>query len=351
MLPSDQIEVHCISDVHRRLFLQSHCDVLVNLSDNHRLRLFSASETSSMPYQPHSIDTASGVPTETGTDVGLNIAIVQRHLETQWIGKNLLYCRETDSTQDVLRETFDGVIAGSVALTGCQRAGRGRRGTEWVSPSGSVAMSIAVRVSREHPERLAFLQYVAALAVVDAVSAEPQWSGLSVRIKWPNDVYADGEKIGGVLCEGVFRDGEFHVTVGIGMNITNACPTTCLRDAVSRAGGVAQEEHMREIFVGKYLSAFEKAFDEFCSQGFTGRLRERYLSAWLHSGQMVRLGGPDGPKAVVEGIAPNGAVRVFREDLRAFQDLPPDVTSLNMRENVIKEKEVSPRLKMEARTR
>lgn len=341
MLPGDELEVHCLSDLHRTLFLQSHCDVLVSLSENHRIRLFSASETSSMQYRPDSADTDSGSRREPETDANLNISIVQRHLETQWIGKNMIYCRETDSTQDVLRGTFEGVIAGSVALTGCQRAGRGRRGTEWFSPGGSIALSIAVRVPREHPERLTFLQYVAALAAVDAVSEEPDWSSACMRIKWPNDVYADGEKIGGVLCEGVFRDGQFQVTVGIGMNITNGSPTTCLRDAVSRSGGNVEGLHMREIFIGRYLSAFERDFDEFCERGFAGRLKERYLSSWMHSGQIVRLGGSDGPEAVVEGIAPDGSIRVFRKDLEAFQDLPPDVSSLDVWESIIKPKEVT----------
>lgn len=35
--------------------------------------------------------------------------------------------------------------------------------------------------------------------------------GLGVRIKWPNDLYIGTEKLGGVLCNSVFRDRQFQV--------------------------------------------------------------------------------------------------------------------------------------------
>lgn len=306
------------------------------------MRIFSESETHSNSYEPHNVDPESGRPSETGKDVGLDIAVIQRYVETSWIANIIFYCPQTGSTQDILRKIFPEVKSGCVAVTGLQRSGRGRRGAEWVCPVGSVAMSIAVCVPREHPEHLTFLQYLAALSAVDAIRSEPQWRQTNVRIKWPNDVYADGEKIGGVLCEGSFRGDRFHVAVGVGMNITNSRPTTCLRDAVLRSGGAADEKHMREIFTARYLTAFERVFEEFCERGFVGRVRERYLMFWMHSGQVVRLGGPNGPKAVVQGIAPSGAVRVFRHDLQALQELPPDVTSLDLKEGIMKEKVIGP---------
>lgn len=338
----EDVEVHCLTRPRHEVFLQKHGDTLLRLNDSHRVRIFSGGETAAAPYLPYLKDAETGSPSVNGTDAGLNISLIQKHLSTIWLGQTLLYCRETGSTQDILTRLFPGANAGAVALSGWQTAGRGRRGAEWQSPAGSVALSIAVRVPCELTERLTFLQYVAALAVADAVAAEPTWKATEIQIKWPNDVYASGAKIGGVLCEAALRGGEFHVTVGVGVNVTNARPTTCLRNAVEQAGGNVSQEGMRELFVARYLMAFEKLFDEFSERGFEGRIKERYLKAWMHEGQVLHIGGKDGPKAVVHGLAPNGWVRVFREDLQAFQDLAPDVNSLDVGENVIRDKERGP---------
>lgn len=300
--------------------------------------MFTREETAASPYSPYLMDTQTGLRSPQGKDAGLNVALLQRYLSTLWFGHTLLYCRETSSTQDILNRLFTGIDPGAVVISGWQTAGRGRRGAEWQCPAGSVALSIAVRVHRDYPERLNFLQYLAALAVADAVASEPAWSETSIRIKWPNDVFAKNVKIGGVLCEATLRGAEFHITVGVGVNITNAKPTACLREAVEETTGSADEEGMRELFIARYLTAFEKLFNEFNARGFTGRIMERYLKLWMHEGQVLRIGGHDGPSAVVRGLAPNGWVRVFRDDLQAFQDLAPEVTSLDVSQGIIREK-------------
>ena len=49
-----------------------------------------------------------------------------------------------------------------------------------------------------------------------------------MRIKWPNDVYGVGLKLGGVLCQSAYRGGRFQVVVGVGLNLANRAPTTCV---------------------------------------------------------------------------------------------------------------------------
>lgn len=44
-----------------------------------------------------------------------------------------------------------------------------------------------------------------------------QFQGLpyiDVKIKWPNDLYLNGLKVGGVLCTSTYRSKKFHVSVG-----------------------------------------------------------------------------------------------------------------------------------------
>ena len=70
-------------------------------------------------------------------------------------------------------------------------AGRGRGNNVWVSPAGSLILSTVVR----HPSSLlthapiVFLQYLAALAVVEGVKTyDIGYKNMPVKLKWPNDI-------------------------------------------------------------------------------------------------------------------------------------------------------------------
>jgi biotin--protein ligase len=59
-----------------------------------------------------------------------------------------------------------------------------------------------------------------------------QGNTVDVRIKWPNDIYAQQLKIGGVLCQSAYRDQKFQVVIGVGLNVSNRDPTTCINAIV-----------------------------------------------------------------------------------------------------------------------
>lgn len=48
---------------------------------------------------------------------------------------------------------------------------------------------------------------------------------LDVKIKWPNDLYLNGLKVGGVLCTSTSRSKKFNISVGKYhyMNFFTAC--------------------------------------------------------------------------------------------------------------------------------
>jgi biotin--protein ligase len=85
-------------------------------------------------------------------------------------------------------------------------------------------MSLFLRTSLSHlpAQNLVFVQYLFALAVVEACRENAvlgTW-GKSVRLKWPNDLYAvvgDGEKrkLGGILVNTNFTGGKVEMVLGI----------------------------------------------------------------------------------------------------------------------------------------
>ena len=98
-----------------------------------------------------------------------------------------------------------------------QSAGRGRRGAGWESPAGNLHMTIALASDAAGP---ALAPLKAAVLVARFIEAR---CGLRVTLKWPNDLFFGGAKIGGLLLEGSWRGGvPGAISVGIGLNLLDA---------------------------------------------------------------------------------------------------------------------------------
>jgi len=97
-----------------------------------------------------------------------------------------------------------------------QSAGRGRRARPWFAPpGGALCMSLGwsfATLPREAPS-LSLAMGVCALRALAPLSAAP------VQLKWPNDLYAEGRKLGGILIELQAESaGPAFVVIGIGIN-------------------------------------------------------------------------------------------------------------------------------------
>ncbi len=123
-----------------------------------------------------------------------------------------------DSTNaEALRLLSAGAQPPFVVLAETQRAGRGRRGRKWISPvAQNLYYSLAYRITGGF-QQLSGLSLVAGLAVMVSLR------NLGVRqagLKWPNDVYAGGKKLAGVLLELSGDPADVcHVVIGIGINV------------------------------------------------------------------------------------------------------------------------------------
>jgi BirA family biotin operon repressor/biotin-[acetyl-CoA-carboxylase] ligase len=97
-----------------------------------------------------------------------------------------------------------------------QSAGRGRRGSQWVSPPGNLYASLVVGEPAP-PAQSAQLSYVAALALYDAIANCAPQLGLALKLKWPNDLLVGSAKCAGILIEAE-SEPVFSVAIGFGVN-------------------------------------------------------------------------------------------------------------------------------------
>ena len=123
-----------------------------------------------------------------------------------------------ESTMDIAREkALRGDAAGTVIMADFQTKGRGRQGRGWFAPTGANVCLTAVG----GPIAAAATWRIALLAGVAAAEAVHTVTGIAARVRFPNDVYVDGAKLGGILVETVPHPTPGFVTplIGIGVNI------------------------------------------------------------------------------------------------------------------------------------
>ena len=118
--------------------------------------------------------------------------------------KKVVYAPEIDSTNnEAKRNAENGAKDGTLYITESQTGGRGRRGRQWVSPSGSgIWMTLLLR-PQINPANASMLTIVAAMAVTMAIRRAVAETGADVEchIKWPNDVVINKKKVCGILTE------------------------------------------------------------------------------------------------------------------------------------------------------
>ena len=149
------------------------------------------------------------------TGDSLSPSSITDNLGTRFIGQRVIYFRRTTSTNDkAKREAQRGAAEGTVFITEEQTRGKGRIKRLWLSPRGSIALSIILYPPVAHLPSLVML---ASLAVVHCIK---MLTGLESGVKWPNDVLINGKKVSGILIESDVRgDRVDHAVIGIGINV------------------------------------------------------------------------------------------------------------------------------------
>ncbi|TFG73153.1 MAG: biotin--[acetyl-CoA-carboxylase] ligase [Solirubrobacterales bacterium] len=127
-------------------------------------------------------------------------------------GRPHIHHSEIDSTNERARElAIEGAESGTVVTASSQTAGRGRHGRRWVAPPDRALLYSAIL--RPLDLRHLLLPLAVPLAVCEACESLAE---VECKIKWPNDIWLEEHKLGGVLIEA--RPPEWAV-IGVGVNV------------------------------------------------------------------------------------------------------------------------------------
>ncbi|MGH8127117.1 MAG: biotin--[acetyl-CoA-carboxylase] ligase [Gammaproteobacteria bacterium] len=189
----------------------------------------------------------------------------------------------------------------SLCLAETQTAGRGRRGHAWVQPFASgLALSYGLPLRMVRVDGLAIAMAVA-VAEALAVCGFP-----GIGLKWPNDLYARGAKLGGVMVEAA-GGREPRLVIGVGLNV-HAAPALDGRVTVALADLAPVSS--RNVLAIKVARALAAALLKFERSGFEP-FAHKFAQLDVLAGRQVQLAnGDDTVSGVARGVGPLGEIVV-----------------------------------------
>ncbi len=225
-----------------------------------------------------------------------------------FVGQKQIYLPYCHSTNDVALELskksdfFDGTLV----ITDFQTAGRGQRGTVWESSSGqNLTMSLLIDSSFLKLQQQFELSMCAAVAALAAIKS---FFSAKAEVKWPNDLYLNNKKVGGILIENSLREGNLRTSViGVGINISqttfeNPRATSLFNEGI---------EVSREVFSERFCEYFE-TYLLMIKQGQS--LRDIYLINLLGMNEKRKyVVGEQEFYGVIKGIDKDGLLIVDSE--------------------------------------
>lgn len=136
----------------------------------------------------------------------------------QYVNPQFLHIEEIESTNDFIMEKYKlgEMKSGDVVLADFQSEGRGQRGKVWqVQPGDGLLASIVADLNDWKIKNIISLNHIISLSIQKFL----QLIVKDVKIKWPNDIMVDNQKICGILIENKLSSTHRTSVIGIGINL------------------------------------------------------------------------------------------------------------------------------------
>jgi BirA family biotin operon repressor/biotin-[acetyl-CoA-carboxylase] ligase len=230
----------------------------------------------------------------------ISIEQIRDGLTTRWLGRTIHCYDAVESTNlTAIELAQQGEPEGTVILADEQLSGRGRGSRSWHSPAGvGIYCSIVLR-PKMAPAKAQLITLMAGVSIVKAIALR---TGLSPRVKWPNDIMINDKKVAGILLESRVSGGQIgYSVIGFGINVNNGS-ADLPEDIRVNASSLLMELKKpvdRSTLVIEIFSELERLYHRFQREDFPVILEQwRHYSSTL--GQRVRIWQKD---KATEGIA------------------------------------------------
>jgi BirA family biotin operon repressor/biotin-[acetyl-CoA-carboxylase] ligase len=203
-----------------------------------------------------------------------------------------------------------------ICIAELQHAGRGRLGRRWFAAfGGGITMSLGWTCS-DVVRTLPALSLGVGVAVSRALARA---GALGIQLKWPNDIWFDDRKLGGVLIElRAEAGGPAHVVIGVGVNVS--LPEAARREIESGGAAVAavadacKEPVSRNMVAGAILDELLSMLLQYERFGFAA-----FRDAWtaldgLNGRDAQVVVGDNAVSGIARGVDAEGALLLETKD-------------------------------------
>jgi BirA family biotin operon repressor/biotin-[acetyl-CoA-carboxylase] ligase len=203
-----------------------------------------------------------------------------------------------------------------VCMAELQLAGRGRLGRRWIAPfGGGIAMSLGWTCS-DVVRTLPALSLGVGVAVSRALTRA---GAHGISLKWPNDIWFNDRKLGGVLIElRAEAGGPAHVVIGVGINVS--LPAEARREietagtAVAAVADACKEPVSRNVVAGAILDELLSMLVQYERLGFAA-FRDAWVALDGLNGRPAQvLVGETAIVGIARGVDADGALLLETKD-------------------------------------
>jgi len=176
----------------------------------------------------------------------------------------------------------EGAEPGTVIWAREQKLGRGRYGRSWHSPVGNLYLSVIQRPNCL-PSDATQLGFVAGVALAEALLS---LTNITITLKWPNDILANGKKASGILLESSSNSNKSleWLVIGVGVNVEKYPSDIDKSTSLHQEGSIVNVEQVLCTFLHFYFLNVEK----WVNNGFD-LIRERWLSLSINQGTDIKV--------------------------------------------------------------
>ncbi len=185
----------------------------------------------------------------------------------------LIELDSTNSTNEYLKKLTieEEIYEGTVVLTREQLSGKGQHGNFWESEKGkNLTFSLLLKPSLS-ADKMFLISKMVSLGIIDAL----QRFNKEFTIKWPNDIYYQNKKLGGILIENQIIGNKLgYSIIGIGINVNQSEFKSDAPNPISLNKIIGNEIEIYELF--KTILDQISIWYEILKDGWHEKINESY---------------------------------------------------------------------------
>lgn len=207
--------------------------------------------------------------------------------------KSIIRLQEVDSTNNYLKQHALTLDSGVLVVANKQTKGRGRHGNMWQSDLGNLYFSFIIKpAKRQDIFAILMRTSVATLKLL-------QQAQIQAKIKYPNDIVVEKQKIAGILIESAGFDSLDYLIVGLGINV-NQIQFPKLENKATSMRRISQEQYDLQNLLQVWI-------DQFNELKHPQNVYDIYLSQSVIIGETIRHRNRDW---IVQSITPDGRIHL-----------------------------------------